>query len=83
MHMHFNPIPILLCLSLGGGVEGCAPPRLYLDSDPPAFTGLSGDLQDDHVMHRLFKINLAVSVKSVIRWAFFLDQFGLMEPYLF
>ena len=57
MHMHFNLIPILLCLFLGGGGCGMHPPSLYIDSDPPAFTGLSGNFQDDHVMHRFLKIN--------------------------
>ena len=36
--MHFNPIA-LRPFSKGGGAWD-APPRLYIDSDPPAFIGL-------------------------------------------
>ena len=39
MHMHFNTIPILLDIFLGGGGQ-TPPPRLYIDADLPAFIGL-------------------------------------------
>ena len=37
--MHFNPIPILSGLFLGGAPYA-PPPRLCIDSDPPTFLGL-------------------------------------------
>ena len=40
-NMHFNPVPILQGLFLRGGWGYAPPPRLYIDSDPPAFIGLS------------------------------------------
>ena len=33
MHMHFNPLPILLGLFLKGGAKG-PPPWQYIDSEP-------------------------------------------------
>ena len=39
INMHFNPIPILSGLFLGGGTKR-PPPRLCIDSDPPTFLGL-------------------------------------------
>ena len=48
MNMHINSIPILIRPFSRGGL-GRLPPRLYIDSDPPAFTGLNIYLYALHV----------------------------------
>ena len=40
MKMDFNPVSIIQGLFVGRGVGRPPPPRLYIDSDPPAFTVL-------------------------------------------
>jgi len=42
MNMHFNPIRVLQGLFAGGATRNASPsPQLYLDSDPPAFIGVT------------------------------------------
>ena len=63
MHMHFNPIPILLCLFLGGGGCGMHPPQSLHRFRPPSLYRviweLSGWSCDAQIFkNQLFLLNL-------------------------
>ena len=54
MNMHFNPIPILYGLFLGGGAGDATPPPGY--ADPPAFIWLT--------------VALKVAIKNRLKFVF-------------